>query len=122
MFTPVKQAADSGGSDVHWIGFAVLDNFGVAARDRDSGVPRGFRHGANFGFEHRRGQSGFENIGDNQGFRPRSRNREIVHGSVHGKFSDGAARKTQRLDHETVGGDGDLGTVDVEVGGIAQRS
>ena len=57
-----KQAADAGGGDVHLIGLAVLDDFGVAAGDADARLARGFCHGANFGFENWRRQSGFEHI------------------------------------------------------------
>ena len=35
---PVDEAADSGGGDVHAVGFAVLDHFGVAADHRDAGA------------------------------------------------------------------------------------
>ncbi len=118
----VNQAADAGRGDVHLVGFAVFDHFGVAAGDADSRVPRGFRHGANFGFEHRRGQSGFEHIGDDQGLCPGSRNRQIVDRAVHRKFADGTSGKSERLDHKAVGRDRDSCSVDVDVRGIAQRA
>ena len=47
----MEEAADAGGGDVHLVRFAVLDHFGIAAGDAHSRLARGFRHGANFGFQ-----------------------------------------------------------------------
>ena len=41
----------------------------------------------------RRRQPGFENVGDNQRFRPGARDRQIVHRAVDRKFADRAAGK-----------------------------
>ena len=46
----------------------MLDDFGVAAGDRDSSSARGSCHGAHFGLENLRGQAGFEHISDDQRF------------------------------------------------------
>ena len=47
----------------------MLDDFGVAAGNRDAGRFGGLRHGPNFGFQHIRGQSGFQDKGDDKRFR-----------------------------------------------------
>ena len=90
------QMADSGSGDVHLIGFAVFDHFGVAARDNDAGGSRGSGHGANFGFQDIRRQAGFEDVTDHQRLRAGSGNCQVIHGSVHGEFADRASGKTQR--------------------------
>src|ERR1700733_13493268 len=106
--------------DVHRIGFTMLHNFRIAACDRDSGSARGVSHGAYFGFEHGRGQPGFEHISDDHRLCFGSRNREIIYGAVDRKLSDGAAGKSQRLDYETVRGDGDLGAIEIQMGRISE--
>ena len=118
---PRNQMADPRSRDVHLIGLAVLDDFGIAARDHDTGGFRGSRHGAHFRFENVGRQSGFQHVTDDQRLRPRSRNRQVIHGSVHRQLADGTAGKAQRPDHETVGGHRDARAVDVDVSGVAQR-
>ena len=115
-----KQPADPGGGDVHLVGLAVLDDFGVAPGDANSRVPRGLCHGANFRLEHRRGQPGFEYERDHQGLGPRARDRQIVHRAVHREFANGAAGKSQRLYHKAVGRDCYCASVDIDVRGISQ--
>ena len=122
MVTPRKQAADAGCSDVHLVRFAVFDNLGVAGGDPHTGIPRGLCHGSNFGFENLRRQPGFENIADHEGFCPGARNREVVHRTVHRKFTNRTARKTQRLDHEAIGGNRNCCAVDVDLSGISERA
>ena len=116
-----QQAPNSCRGDVHAIGFAVLHNFCVPPGDGDSRLFRGSGHGANFRFQNLRGQSSFKNESDDNRFCPRAGHRKVIHGAVNGQFSDGATRKTQRLDHKTIGGHGDACAVDLDVGGIAQR-
>ena len=67
--SPGIRLADAGSGDVHAIGFAVLDHFGVAARDATPARSRGGGHGADFGFQNLGGQAGFENIADHQRLR-----------------------------------------------------
>ena len=86
------------------------------------GLFRGLGHGANFRFQNIRRQSGFQNKSHDDRFRPRAGHREIVHRAVDGQLADGAAGKTQRLDHKTVRGHGDSCSVDLDVRGIAQRA
>ena len=81
----------------------------------------GGRHGADFGFQYFRRQPGFEHVTYDQRLRPCSGDGQVVHGSVHRQLSDGASGKTQRPDHEAVGGHRDTGSVDVHVGRVAQR-
>ena len=47
-----QRPPNAGGGDVHGIGFAVFDHFGVAARDLYSGIARRVRHGADFRLQH----------------------------------------------------------------------
>ena len=99
----------------------MLHNFRVAARDGDTGFACRIPHGTHFDFKHRRRQPGLKHISDDHDFCLRSRHRQIVHSSVHSNFSDGPSRETQRLDHKTVCGDSDLGTVEIKMGRISQR-
>jgi hypothetical protein len=88
----------------------VLDDFRIAADNSDSRFARGFAHGLNFCLQNFGGQARFEYEGDDQSFRFRAGNRQIIDGSVDGELANGAAGKTQRLDDETVRGDGDART------------
>ena len=112
---------DAGGGDVHAVGLAVLHHLGVAARDGDPGRAGRPRHGAHFGLQDFRRQAGFQHIGDDQRLGARAGNGQVVDRAVDRQFADGAARKTQRADHEAVGGDGDARAVQADVRGIAQR-
>ncbi len=117
-----KQAADPGGRDVHAVGLAVLDDFGVAAGDSDARRFGGLGPWRDFRFQNFRRQSGFENERDDHRFGPRAGNRQIVYRAVHRQFADRAAGKTQRLHHEAVGGDRDSRAVDLNMRGVAERA
>ena len=47
---------------------------------------------------------------------------EVVYGAVDGEFADGAAGKTQRVNDKAVGGEGERGSVNFDVGGVAEAS
>ena len=46
---------------------------------------------------------------------------KIIYGAIDSEFSDGAARKYERLYDETVGGHRHLRAVDFQMGGVAER-
>ena len=83
---PVR--ADACGGDVEAVGFAVLNNFGVAADDGDAGPTGRIGHRVNFRFQPRGGKAGLADKRDDQRLRPRARNGKIVGGAVHRKFPD----------------------------------
>src|SRR5271165_1179836 len=66
------EAADTGGCDVHAVGFAALDYLRISADHDDSGTLKGGSHGADLALENRCGQSLFENEGDDHGLTPGS--------------------------------------------------
>ena len=57
-----ESGADAGGGDVHLVGFAVLDDLGIAAGDRRRRLARRLGHGANLGFQDVGGQACFEDV------------------------------------------------------------
>ena len=113
--------ADAGGGDVHAVGLAALDDFGIAAYHRDAGAAQRTRHGAHLGFENGSWKAFFEHKSDDHGVALGPGDGKIVHGAIYGKLADGAAGKAQWLHDETIGGDGDRCAVDLDAGGIAQR-
>jgi len=115
-----KRSADASRSDVDLVRFAVFDDLGVTGSDPDTCISRGFRHGSNFSFEERRRQPRFEHECDHQGFCPGARNREVVHRTVHRKFTDRTTRETQRLNHKAIGGDRNRRAIDVDVCGVSE--
>ena len=110
--------ADSGGSDVHAIGLATLDDLRIAADHGDSGALEGIRHGANFGFEERTCEAFFKDKRDDHRVRFGSGDSEVIHGPIDGEFADGAAGKAQGMNDEAVGGEGDGGSADFDVSGV----
>ena len=103
----MNQPADAGGGDVHQVRFAVFNHFGIAAGNRDAGLPRGLGHGADFRFQNRRRQPGLKDVSDDQSLSPGAGNGKVVDGAVDRQFADGTSGKAQRLDYETVGRDRD---------------
>ncbi len=104
------------------VGLAVLDHLGVAADDRRPRRARAARPMARTSASSTcDGQAGLEHEARDQRDRPRAADREVVDRAVDRQLADRAAGKTQRRDHEAVGGDGEAGAVHVDRGGIAER-
>jgi len=117
----VQGTTDSGGGDVHKVGFAMLDNLGIAAGDCDARFARSVAHGAYLSFENGRGQSCFQNVGDDHGLSFSSGYCQVVDRPVNSKLSDGSSGELQRLHHETICGNGEASAVEIEMGGVAER-
>src|SRR3984893_19130814 len=100
----------------------MLYNLRVAAGDHDAGPFGSLSHRAYFRFEDIALQASFQNEGNNDCFRPRARDREIIHGTVDRKLANGAAGKSQRLDYKTIRCNGDSRSVYLDGCGIAQRA
>ena len=72
---------------------------------RDASPPERLGHGADFCFQHVAGKALFKNKSHDHGARPGSGDGQIVDRSVHGQVADRTARKAQRMDDKTVGGE-----------------
>jgi hypothetical protein len=110
--------ADTGGADVHAVGRSALDHLGVAAHDLDLRRLRRAGDGLHLRAQVLRGQTLLQDQGEGERLRARSRDRQVVDGSVHRKVPDGATRKAERLDHEGVGRERERGARDLERGGV----
>ena len=95
--------------DVHAIGLATFDDLGVAADHGDAGAFERVDMARTSASRTELGEAFFEDEGDDHGMGSGAGDGEIVDGSVDGEFADGAAGKTQGLDDEAVGGEGDGG-------------
>ena len=118
----LDRAADAATADVHVVGFAMLDDLGIAGRDDHTRAAGGGGHGAHFEFEDFGGQTGFEHISDDEGLGAGAGDGQIVHRAIDGQFAYGTTGETQGFDDEGVGGDRQRDTVDGNMGGVTQRS
>jgi hypothetical protein len=117
-----EQASDARCGDVHLIGLAMVNNLRVATGDDDAGFVRGLAHGAHFGFEDFGGKTGFQNKGDDDGFGFGAGDGQVIYSAVDGQLTNGTAGKMQWFDDETVRGHGNARSIDLDVGGIAERA
>ena len=91
-----NQAADAGGGDVHAVGLAVLDHFGVAADDRDAGARAASAMARTSASRLRVGSPASSTKVTTSASARGAGNREVVHRAVDGEFADGAAGEAER--------------------------
>ena len=118
---PRHRASDASGRDVHAVRFAVLNHFRISANHRDAGSLEGSSHGANFALENRCWQPLFENKCGNHVLTDGPGHGQIIHGPIDGQFSNGSARKLERLYDKAIGCNCENTTVDPDMRGITKR-
>jgi 5-methyltetrahydropteroyltriglutamate--homocysteine methyltransferase len=81
-----QRPANTGGTDVHAIGLAAFDHFGIATHNSHSRCAGCLAHGTCLSFKDAGGQPLFEYIGHDHRFTSGAGDGKIIHGAVHGEF------------------------------------
>ncbi len=113
---------DSRRGDVHAVGLAVFHNFRITAKNADAGAMRCLCHRPNLGFQDVARKAGFEDEGGHQRGGDRTSHDQVVHRAVDGEFPNRSSRKPQRPHDEGVGGQRNSRSIELQEGGVHQRS
>ncbi|CAM7030081.1 hypothetical protein ESCOCK442M_19465 [Escherichia coli] len=100
-----RNCAHASGVDKQFICRAALHHFSIASNDGNACRARGFCHAGHYGFQCLHRQSFFEDKATGEIARNSATDRNVIRSAANRQLADITARKEQRVNDVTVGGE-----------------